>query len=156
MAREDKMPLDRLLQTRSPSGALFRRIDKKVDTGGYASIGEAERNVYLAFQTDAEVKIVGFADYFDNDHADRAGAAAASLDAVGAAPFAKLVRDAMAVFPSGKPAPDKAARRKQLRAIGQADRAKWIALDGAWKKLPDIRTAFLDAYVKGHKDAFKD
>jgi hypothetical protein len=156
MAREDRMPLDRLLATKSPTGAVFRRIDRRVETSGYASMTDVERNVYLSFQTDAEVKIVGFADYFDNDHADHAEAAVAALDAVGAAPFAKIVRDAIAVFPNAKPAPDKAARRKQLKSIPEAGRAKWAALDKEWKKLPDVSGSFVDAYARAHKDGLKE
>jgi hypothetical protein len=135
-------------------GALYRRLEKKLSASGYASLNDVQRNLYLAFRFDAEVKMGGFAGYFRSDAANHAGALLSALNAAGATPFADLATQALSVFPAKRPADDEAARKKQLAAITKSASDKWSALDASYKQLPDISRAHLDAYARAHQADF--
>jgi hypothetical protein len=149
-AKEDAMPIGALFDSSQYLvGALYRRIGKKHDRSGIASLTDVERNIFLSYTIDAEERFGGFGQYFDGDSGDRAAPTLAALKAIGAAPFAEKLDAAMALFPNKKPAPELAARRKQIAAIG--DRAKWDALDKDWKKLPDLGKTHIEPYARVHK-----
>jgi hypothetical protein len=156
MAREDAMSIDVLFaKSKSLPASLYRRIDKKVDVAGIASVSEVERNLFLAYKLDAEVKFGGgFGAYFDGDAGDRTTATLAALKAMNADPFIKIFWNAIAVFPGSKPAEDRGARQKQLKAISKPGRDTLDALSKEWLKLPDISPSYIEKYARTNKGAF--
>jgi hypothetical protein len=151
-AKEDAMPIGALFDSSTYlTGALYRRIGRKHDRSGLASLTDVERDIFLAYTIDAEERFSGFAQYFGGDPGDRALPTLAALKSIGAAPFAQVLEAAIAVFPSKKPAPELAARKKQIAALAPPDRAKWDALDKDWKKLPDMAKTYIEPYARAHK-----
>jgi hypothetical protein len=149
-AREDAMPIAELFEKSTfLTGAIYRRVAKKHDRSGLASLTDVERDVFLAYTIDAEERLGGFAQYFSSEAGDRALSSLAALKAIGAAPFVALVQSAIALFPGSKPAADLSLRSKQIRAI--ADRAKWAALDKEWKTLADLSKTYIEPYLLAHR-----
>jgi hypothetical protein len=151
-AKEDAMPIGQLFDASTfLTGALYRRIGKKHDRSGIASLTDVERDIFLSYTIDAEERFGGFAQYFGGEAGDRALPTLASVKSIGAAPFAAALEGAIAVFPNKKPAPELAARTKQIRAIAPADRSKWDAFDKDWKKLPDLGKTYIEPYARAHR-----
>lgn len=100
-----------------------------------------------------EVNNGGFAQFFENSAGDHARETIEALRTLGAPRVARLVAEAVAVFPDG-PAPDRERRRRQLDRLDDRARAKLDQLDGAFYAYPENLTALERRYVRNHQGQF--
>lgn len=121
---------------------------------GYAALTPAERVVFCLDALEREINNGGFQQFFENSSGDHAFDTVESLQTLGANQMAALVRDAIAVFPGGRPAADRGERQDQLDRLDQRATSRWGELDDAFYQYPDNLVALERRYVQQHVAQF--
>ena len=136
---------------------LFEIALPTVERRGIEELSRWERAGFCIYPLDAEVLNGGFDQFFFNPSADYASETLAALEDVGAHRVAELLRQGMALFPSGRPANDHEARQAQMDVFADAEEQVFAELDDQYYELmetPEAPLVKLREYVLLHKDAF--
>jgi hypothetical protein len=120
----------------------------KYASSGLTSMTEEEKTVFVVWVTDAEVKNGGFHQYFSNPSGDFASEVSPALERIGAPLAAAVIRRAVALFPDGGPAFQRAGRQAQLDAMGGRKSSMFEDLENAWyEHIEDLETC-LAKYIR--------
>jgi len=129
-------------------GALHWRIGQKADARGESSLTDTERKLLAAYWLEAEVNNGGFDQYFFNSAGDNAEAALAGLKEMGASGAAALLERAMAVFPGGKPPPDRFKRQDAMEKVANQSKPVWDKCVDEFYKLKESISDLSLTYAK--------
>ncbi|HEX9580814.1 MAG TPA: DMP19 family protein [Gemmatimonadales bacterium] len=121
---------------------------------GFGRLTAPERVVFCLDALEREVNNGGFAQFFENSSGDYALETIEALRALGATRVAALVAQAVAVFPGGRPEPDRERRQAQVGRLDNTARAKLDQLDGAFYDSPENLAALERQYVSRHQSEF--
>jgi hypothetical protein len=128
-------------------GALHYRMGQKDES----RLTDTERRLLAAYWVDAEVNNGGFDQYLFNSAGDNAEAALAGLKDMGAVGAARLLKQAMAVFPGGKPPADRCKRQEVMEQIGSQSMPVWSKCDDEFYKLTEQLSDLALAYAKKNR-----
>jgi hypothetical protein len=136
-----------LIELSANSRTQFGRVDYQAQT--------AVQKVFSAiWGLEAEVNNGGFQQYFYNTTGEAAGDVVAALNTIGANKTAKIVGNAIALFPGGTPPIDWETRSKRLTEASQEVLARWEQLDREFFDYPNNLTNLLYDFVKAHPQEF--
>jgi len=121
---------------------------------GYQRLTPPEQVVFCLDGLEREVNNGGFAQFFGNSSGDHALETVEALRTLGAPQVAALVARAVAVFPDGRPDPDRERRQQQLDRLDQRALATLGELDTAFFEYPENLAALERAYVSSHQQQF--
>ena len=119
------------------------------EIAGETSFTPVERVLLDVALVEAEVNNGGFHQYFFNSAGDRAAPAIASLEAIGAATTAAILREAVSRFPASAPSADRSTRQKQLHQIAP-NTDEFDDLNDRFLAYDDRLDELMVAYRHGH------
>jgi hypothetical protein len=122
---------------------------------GFDKLSPPEKVFVCVWGLEAEVNNGGFDQYYFNSSGDHAQDAEVSLKAIGAKHTAQLVKLGNALFGASGPSPNRAARQKQLDALGDAKTKKMNEIEDEIMKYKDNLEELLRAYVSRNAEAFR-
>lgn len=122
---------------------------------GYEKLTTPEKVFVCVWGLEGEVNNGGFDQYYFNSSGDHALDAEGSLKAIGAKHTAQLVKQANTLFGASGPSPNRAARQKQLEALGDAKTKKMNEIEEEFMKYKDNLEELLKAYVSKNAAAFR-
>ena len=136
--------------------ALSDLVFGRYDSEGFASLRPAEQVALCVDALEREVANGGLDQFFFNSSGDQAHETLSALETIGAKQAAKILREAMAVFPGGVVPTDRDQRCDvAMAALPESARETWSELDGRFYEYPDNITELMRAYVKAHRDEFR-
>lgn len=94
--------------------ALHQWLQEKHELGGFDSLSDTEKSIWVIEELQVEVNNGGFHQYFFNSAGNHASLLTVALEEVGAQEIRDLCRGAMSLFPGGRPADDRFTRQVQL------------------------------------------
>jgi Domain of unknown function (DUF4375) len=138
------------------NGALINVADKLMSLGLPFAHLSAQEQVFVAiWELEGDVNNGGFHQYFFNTSGDTAKHAAPSLEAIGAAKMAAIVREALQVFGPPGPSAERDIRQEQLADLSPSALETLERLTTEFFRYPDNLTELLFAYVARHKPAIR-
>ena len=130
-------------------------IAERLQAAPDADLSQTQRTFRLVWELEAEVTNGDFHQYFGNSAGVHAPAAVDALAAIGAAACADIAGRAVQLVGADFPwAAENGARRRALRAGGDALMDGLDALDSAFYGYPDDLAALLQAHVASHPADF--
>jgi hypothetical protein len=133
------------------SDLVFARYAKL----GYENLTRPEKVFVCVWGLEGEVNNGGFDQYYFNSSGDHALDAEESFKAIGAKHTADLVKQANSLFGAAGPSPDRAARQKQLDALGEAKTKKMNEIEEDFFKYKDNLWELLTVYVSKNVETFR-
>lgn len=138
------------------NGALIKVADGLMSRGiPFSSLSPEERVFVAIWELEADVNNGGFHQYFFNSSGDTAPYAAPPLEAIGAFRMAGIVKDALLVFGTHGPSPERDIRQEQLADLSPSAVESLEKLTAAFFRYPDDLTELLHTYVVKHRHAIR-
>lgn len=131
--------------------ALSDKVCPRLWNEGWTSLTHAERVFASVWQLEAEVNNGGFDQFYYNSAGDQALKTVSALEVIGAAHTAELVRRANALFGTGGPPKDRAARQDALDSISQDREGDLEELDAAFYEYKDNLSDLLYEFVTNNR-----
>jgi len=117
-------------------------------TGGIDALSADEQTFHLVDQMDREVNNGGFSQYFTNSAGDHTSETLEALKFIGAKKTAKLLAEAISLFPGGAPPADRDDRTRMVDGFGQDAVKKLDRLTSRYYKGADNLMALLYARLR--------
>ena len=138
------------------NSALINVSERLMSLGHpFAQLSPQEQVFVAIWELESDVNNGGFHQYFSNSTGDTARHAAPSLEAIGAAKMAAIVKEAVQVFGPLGPSAARDIRQEQLADLSPLALQTLERLTTEFFRYPDNLTELLFAYVELHKPAIR-
>jgi hypothetical protein len=135
-----RLNIDEILELKNSTSMIIELsygISDKIHRTGFGSLSLPERVLHHVYWLESEINNGGFEQYFINSSGDYALDTPSALDEIGAYETAKIVKQAIDIFPGGEPPLVREDRIKKIDSMDESTRDKYSELDLEFLKYPE-------------------